>query len=90
MIPRQPTRDELEELERYIYDHVPAIDHRVVFKYSASNAIAVFDEYRTDDGSYRGKVMVVVWPDGPAYQQVFIWDGQGRLELVPQAAAVAG
>jgi len=35
--------------------------------------VAVFDHYQTDDPSYQGKLMMVVWAFSPSRHEVFGW-----------------
>ena len=45
--------------------------------------ITLFDDYLADSPGYAGKLLMVVWPAGPAMYEVFIWRN-GQIERVPQ------
>jgi hypothetical protein len=66
--PRLPTADELRQFSEFFgndTDNPMPID---------GTCIAVFDGYQTDGPGYVGKVAVVVWPAGPDYHHVLIWN----------------
>lgn len=75
---RKPTKAEKLELitywlQNYIDDPTEE-DREELEEATKEAAIAVFDDYCTDSPIYAGKVMVVVWPAGPSFTEVYIWD----------------
>lgn len=80
MKPRKPNQQELEDLTNYLetlhwYDLEDA--EATVRDAVKKAAIAVFDDYITDNEGYSGRLMTVVWNIGPELYEVFIWqDGE--------------
>lgn len=83
--PRKPTFAEREALLEVSFRNVYGDEEFSSdwIKYAARAAIAVFDEYETDNCDYRGKIMSVVWPDNPYWHEVYRWKND-KLELVDE------
>ena len=80
MKPRKPSSAEKQELiDLYVTEFGQEHDH---FTQVVDNsAIAVFDNYSTAMPGYQGKVLSVVWEDGPTIFDVLTWrDGNLRVE----------
>jgi hypothetical protein len=88
MQPRYPNRDELRALEDYVYEHDQTRHHREVMKWAGFYPAAVFDEYVSEEGNYRGKLMIVIWPERPEYHQVFTFDQRGQVQPVEKDPAM--
>ena len=89
MEPRQPTYEESKALQRHLMEHPASpADVDLAIKFSFLTAIAVFDDYKGEDG-YVGPIIIVVWPMGPQFYQVFRFDQHGRLTHVKQDQAIA-
>ncbi len=86
MNPRKPTEEEKDKLVHYLWLHSYQDpleeDKQEQHDFVERAAIVVFDHYITDCPGYAGKVMVVIWPAGPGYVEVFTWDN-GQIERCP-------
>lgn len=80
MKPRTPTKEERRELiELYITGF--GMERDYLAQIVDNSAVAVFDNYSSAMPGYRGKVMSVVWKDGPMIFDVLTWrDGNLRIE----------
>jgi hypothetical protein len=89
-MPRKPTQEELDHLLGdclvRLYDmQFPDIYEIQKLKEVISQAsIAVFDQYRTENREYAGKLMMVVWNESPSCYQVFTWDKDKQIYPVEQ------
>ncbi len=94
MNPRKPTREEKRQLAEFIlrgeepelFDLGKVDPERKTEVEEAieAAAIAVYDSYITDSVGYAGKIMVVVWPAGPAYTQTYTWYSDGAREYLAE------
>jgi hypothetical protein len=88
MQPRHPDREELEALQDYVLDHDRTRHPRGVMKWAGLYPAVVFDDYEGEEGGYKGKIMIVVWPERPEYHEVLTFDQTGRLEPVKKDPAM--
>ena len=77
--PREPTKEELEELHEYLLNAGKIGEGFKEFL----GGVAVFDKYITDCPDYSGKVLVVIWSGSPCFHEVFIWNKEGQIEKCP-------
>lgn len=80
--PRKPSVEEKKALASYCAKKM-GISEKVETATVEKAYIAVFDRYRQAGPGYTGKVMAVVWEDGPPDYEVFYWP-QGTLAPWPQ------
>ena len=88
MNPRYPDREELKALQDYVLDYDWTRHPRGIFKWAGLYPAAVFDDYEAEEGGYKGKIMIVVWPERPEYYEVFTFDASGRLKPVEKDPAM--
>ena len=73
--PRKPTEDEKNDLRAWEVEMMGG-DEECLSCLDCVH-IAVFDHYCSDGPGYQGRVMVVVWPGGETYFNVYAWyDGE--------------
>src|SRR5258708_39070834 len=85
--PRRPTKRELAELLAYEtkdidWEATDTAEAREMLRSCRIDVkcafVAVFDDYYPYCPSYKGKLMVVVWPHGYVFSNVYIWP-KGKL-----------
>jgi hypothetical protein len=85
---RYPDREELWALENYVLDYDRTRHPRSVMKWAGLYPAAIFDDYAAEEGGYKGKIMIVIWPERAEYHQVFTFDQYGQLKPIEKDRAM--
>jgi len=85
--PRRATLEETQLLEDYLsiemgcWHNETDADRVNIQGLMEGAAIAVFNDYITDNPGYKGKVITVVWPGSPNMYEVFIFRNDKLVRL---------